>query len=137
MLRRVQPRVRYSHPNGSQSHNLQSQMLPNLPPRSRSCTWHALHGGQKNSINGEYTLYGFLTTEPKAIVQPARKRRRSMTRRILASHSGCRPVWRHHDLHGAVRLRQLERLLSALERHAMTDDALERQPPEIGGHQPH
>src|SRR5262249_7213855 len=32
--------------------------------------WHGLRGTQKNPVDGEHLLYGFLTTEPNAVVQP-------------------------------------------------------------------
>jgi putative SOS response-associated peptidase YedK len=34
------------------------------------CTWHGLRGTQKYPVEGEHMLYGFLTTEPNAVVQP-------------------------------------------------------------------
>src|ERR1700746_2508893 len=34
------------------------------------CTWHDLRGTQKNPVDGEHTLYGFLTTEPNEVVRP-------------------------------------------------------------------
>src|SRR5690242_13551677 len=55
----------------------------------------------------------------------------------ISAVSGALAVWRHHDFHGVVGLSELKRFLSALERHAMADDAFEGQPLEVGGHQPH
>src|ERR1700757_1737362 len=34
------------------------------------CTWRGLRGTQKNPVDGEHTLYGFLTTAPNAVVRP-------------------------------------------------------------------
>ena len=34
------------------------------------CTWHGLRGTQKNPVDGEQTLYGFLTTAPNDVVRP-------------------------------------------------------------------
>jgi putative SOS response-associated peptidase YedK len=34
------------------------------------CTWRGLRGTQKNPVDGEHTLYGFLTTAPNDVVRP-------------------------------------------------------------------
>jgi putative SOS response-associated peptidase YedK len=34
------------------------------------CTWRGIRGTQKNPIDGEHMLYGFLTTAPNAVVEP-------------------------------------------------------------------
>jgi putative SOS response-associated peptidase YedK len=34
------------------------------------CTWRGLCGTQKNPVDAEHTLYGFLITEPNSAVRP-------------------------------------------------------------------
>src|ERR1700741_2774881 len=34
------------------------------------CTWRGLRGAQKTPVDGEHTLYGFLTTAPNDVVRP-------------------------------------------------------------------
>ena len=34
------------------------------------CTWRGIRGTQKNPVEGEHMLYGFLTTAPNAVVAP-------------------------------------------------------------------
>jgi putative SOS response-associated peptidase YedK len=34
------------------------------------CAWRGIRGTLKNLVDGEHTLYGFLTTEPNAVVRP-------------------------------------------------------------------
>ena len=34
------------------------------------CTWRGIRGTQKNPVDGEHMLYGFLTTAPNDVVKP-------------------------------------------------------------------
>jgi putative SOS response-associated peptidase YedK len=34
------------------------------------CTWHGKRGTKANPVEGEHTLFGFLTTEANAVVGP-------------------------------------------------------------------
>jgi putative SOS response-associated peptidase YedK len=66
------------------------------------CTWHGLRGTQKNPVDGEHTLYGFLTTEPNAIVRPVH----SKAMPVMLTEPAELDAWLEADVRTALELQR-------------------------------
>jgi putative SOS response-associated peptidase YedK len=59
-------------------------------------------GTQKNPVHGEHTLYGFLTTEPNAVVRPVHSKAMPA---ILTEPAEC-DAWLESDVEAALKLQR-------------------------------
>jgi putative SOS response-associated peptidase YedK len=69
-------------------------------------SWTGTRGTQKNPVRGEHTLYGFLTTEPNAVVQPVH----SKAMPVILTDPAEFDAWLESDVESAL---ELQRPLSA------------------------
>jgi putative SOS response-associated peptidase YedK len=65
-------------------------------------TWRGFSGSQKNLVNGEHTLYGFLTTEPNAIVRPVH----SKAMPVILTEPSEFDAWLDSDVESAIKLQR-------------------------------
>jgi putative SOS response-associated peptidase YedK len=66
------------------------------------CTWRGPRGTQKNPVEGEHTLYGFLTTEPNAIVRPVH----SKAMPVILTEPAEFDAWLESDVESALKLQR-------------------------------
>jgi putative SOS response-associated peptidase YedK len=66
------------------------------------CTWCGLRGSQKSPVDGEHTLYRFLTTEPNAVVQPVH----SKAMPVILTEPAEFDAWLESDVESALRLQR-------------------------------
>ena len=66
------------------------------------CTWRGLRGTQKKPVDGEHTLYGFLTTEPNSVVRPVH----SKAMRAILTNPVEFDAWLEGDVESALKLQR-------------------------------
>ncbi len=64
--------------------------------------WTGTRGTQKNPVQGEHTLYGFLTTEPNAVVQPVH----SKAMPVILTEPAEFDAWLEADVGAALELQR-------------------------------
>jgi hypothetical protein len=66
------------------------------------CTWHGRRGTQKNPVDGEHTLYGFLTTAPNDVVRPVH----SKVMPVILTEPAEFDAWLDSDVESALKLQR-------------------------------
>jgi putative SOS response-associated peptidase YedK len=66
------------------------------------CTWRGARGTQKNPVDGEHTLYGFLTTSPNDVVRPVH----SKAMPVILTEPAEFDAWLEGDTESALKLQR-------------------------------